>query len=234
MKIVVLGVLCVALAFEVPAGAADLRVPAVKAPPVDPIHNWTGFYAGGHFGYLWGRTRVEDDGVLTESGALTNGVIGGAVAGANLQTGPLVLGLEADLGWTNAHGNGAAVITTVTTTQAPNTYDFNWTSHFRGRAGYASGQWLLFVSGGLAIADFDFHEGAITTTRSVVAVAPGGKYTGWSIGGGLEYAFTQQIAGRLEYLFDDFGHKNYTGFDGGIYRVGLTGQTLRAVATWKF
>ena len=63
---------------------------------------------------------------------------------------------------------------------------------------------------------------------------PGGRYTGWSIGGGLEYAFTQRIAGRLEYLFDDFGHKNYTGFDGGIYRVGLTGQTLRVVATWKF
>jgi outer membrane immunogenic protein len=55
----------------------------VAAPP--PVYNWTGFYVGGHVGYLWGRTHVEEDGVVTEDGVPTNGVVGGALAGYNWQ-----------------------------------------------------------------------------------------------------------------------------------------------------
>lgn len=66
------------------ASAADMPVKAprpVAAPP--PVYNWTGFYVGGHVGYLWGRTHVEEDGVVTEDGVPTNGVVGGALAGYN-------------------------------------------------------------------------------------------------------------------------------------------------------
>src|SRR5882724_164852 len=120
------------------ATAADMPV---KAPAYRPVatsyaYDWSGFYLGGHVGYLWGKTRVEEDGVITEPGAKTNGVVGGVLAGVNWQTGPAVFGLEGDFGWTNAHGTGR--ITSITT-QAPNTYDLNWTSHVRGRAGYAFG-----------------------------------------------------------------------------------------------
>jgi outer membrane immunogenic protein len=96
--------------------------------------------------------------------------------------------------------------------------------------GYAADHWLFFIAGGLAIADFDFHEGAITTTIP----QRGGTYVGWSIGGGVEYAFTRNLVGRVEYLYDDFGHKNYIGADGDPYRVSLTGQTLRGALAWKF
>jgi outer membrane immunogenic protein len=118
------------------ASAADMPVKApmyTKAPIVAPQYDWSGLYVGGHIGYLWGRTRVEDDGVLTEPGAPTDGVIGGVLAGYNWQNGPLVLGLEDDFGWTHAHGVG------VTTTAGiiANTYDLNWTTHLRGRGGYA-------------------------------------------------------------------------------------------------
>jgi outer membrane immunogenic protein len=208
----------------------QVKAPVYKAPA--PAFSWTGFYIGGHAGYLWGRTRVEDDGVVTEPGAATDGFVGGILAGGNWQTGALVLGIEADAGWTQAHGVGVATVTVITT-QAPTTYDLNWTSHVRGRAGYAAGDWLFFVAGGFAVADLDFHEGAITTTI-VPVVSSGGKYTGWSFGGGVEHVFAPQFIGRLEYLYDDFGHKNYTAFDGGIYRVGFTGQTLRAAGIWKF
>ena len=64
------------------ASAADMPVKAprpVAAPP--PVYNWTGFYVGGHVGYLWGRTHVEEDGVVAEDGVPTNGVVGGALAG---------------------------------------------------------------------------------------------------------------------------------------------------------
>ena len=147
------------------SSAADMPVkaPIVKAPIAAPHYDWSGFYVGAHLGYLWGRTRVEDDGVVTEPGAPTDGVIGGALAGYNWQNGPFVFGLEGDFGWTHAHGTGEF---RSVTTQAPNTYDLNWTSHLRGRAGYAVDNWLIYVAGGLAVADLDFHEGAFTTTRS--------------------------------------------------------------------
>ena len=53
------------------ASAADMPVkaqPRVSAPP--PVYNWTGFYVGGHVGYLWGRTNVEEEGVVIEDGAV--------------------------------------------------------------------------------------------------------------------------------------------------------------------
>jgi outer membrane immunogenic protein len=217
------------------ASAADMPVKAprpVAAPP--PVYNWTGFYVGGHVGYLWGRTHVEEDGVVTEDGVPTNGVVGGALAGYNWQYNQFLFGLEGDFGWTNANGTGVAAPpppVTTTTTQAPNKYDFNWTSHVRGRFGYAADRWLFFVAGGLSIADFNFHEGAITTTTVTV---PGATYVGWSIGGGVEYAVTQNLLGRVEFLYDNFGHKNYVGSDGDPYRVSLTGSTVRGALAWKF
>ncbi len=225
-----------------PAMATDLARPlpvkaaprAVAAPPFD----WSGPYLGGHIGYLWGRTRVTDDGVLTEAGADTNGVIGGVLAGYNWQTGPLVFGLEGDFGWTHAQGTGSsppppppAPVTTTITTRAPNHYTVNWTSHVRGRVGYAFGNWLVFAAGGLALSDLDFQEGAVTTTT---VSSSGGRYYGWSAGGGVEWAVTHNLLARIEYAYDDFGHKDYTGVTGDTYRVSLTGQSLRFALSWRF
>lgn len=209
------------------ASAADMPVKAVPKVAKLP-YDWTGLYLGGHLGYLWGHTRVEEDGEVTEPNASTSGTIGGVLAGYNWQSGPVVFGLEGDIGWTNAHGTGSAQI--VVTPQAPNTYDVNWTGHIRGRAGYAFDNWLLFIAGGFAVADLDFHEGAIAITQTRV----GGKYYGWSIGGGAEVAITHNLVGRVEYLYDDYGHKDYTGVTGEPYRVSFRGQTVRGALAWKF
>ncbi|THD62074.1 MAG: porin family protein [Bradyrhizobium sp.] len=188
---------------------------------VDPAYDWSGFYIGGHVGYLWGKTRVVDDGVLTESGAPTDGVVGGVLAGYNWQKGLLVYGLEGDFGAADALGHGIATIAT------PNLYHLMWTSHVVGKLGYASGSWLFFVTGGLGVADLDFIEGT-TTSRML------GIYTGVSVGAGIEHAFSRNLIGRLQYIYDDFGSKNYTGLDGGIYHISLTTQTLRAALSWKW
>ncbi|MGB2586986.1 MAG: hypothetical protein WBC72_12765 [Pseudolabrys sp.] len=118
--------------------------------------------------------------------------------------------------------NGSPVI-------QPNTYDVNWTGHVRGRLGYAFNTWLLFVAGGFAFADFNFHEGGPVST-----IPTGARYHGWSIGGGVEVAILRNLIGRIEYLYDDFGSKDYIGVTGDPYRVHFTGQTLRGVLSWKF
>ena len=105
----------------------------------------------------------------------------------------------------------------------------NWTGHVRGRLGYAFNTWLLFVAGGFVVADFNFHEGEAVST-----IPSGGRYNGWSIGGGFEVAILRNLIGRIEYLYDDFGSKDYIGVTGDPYRVHFTGQTLRGLLAWKF
>ena len=113
----------------------------------------------------------------------------------------------------------------------PNLYDVNWTSHIGGRIGYSFDRLLLFGAGGLAIADINFTPGSAGTPAPP---APGGTYYGWSIGGGAEYAFTNNFIGRIEYRYDDFGNKSYLQPDGSVYNLSFTGQTVRGAAIWKF
>lgn len=230
-------VLAVGIMAVVEAGhAADMAAPMpVKAPiPAVVEYNWSGFYAGVHAGYVFGRSRVFDDGVLTESGAPTEGGVGGLLAGYNWQSGPLVLGLEGDFGWANAIGHGTAPPPPPPPPlpPGPNTYRLKWDSHLVGRLGYASGHWLFFAAGGLAVADFSFQEGVVPGAPPQPAIAA--TYAGYSVGAGVEYAFTQNLLGRLQYVYDNFGSKNFITPTGDTYRVDLSGQTVRAALAWKF
>jgi outer membrane immunogenic protein len=237
--------LFIAVALVAGAGAAsatDLPAPVYTKAPViaNPAYDWSGFYLGGHLGYIWGKSRVFDNGVLTESGAPTNGVVGGLLAGYNWQAGPLVLGVEGDFGWSDAQGHGSVAPPPPPppspppppAPRGPNTYDLRWDSHLVGRAGFASDRWLIFATGGVAIAGFSFEEGVVPPAPPANRISA--TYVGFSVGAGAEYALTQNLLGRLQYVYDDFGSKNYVALDGGTYRVRLSGQTLRGALSWKF
>jgi outer membrane immunogenic protein len=91
---------------------------------------------------------------------------------------------------------------------------------------------LIFATGGVAIAGFNFQEGAVPPDPPPNNISK--AFTGFSVGAGVEYALTQHLLGRLQYIYDDFGGKNYVALDGGTYRVNLTSQTLRGALSWKF
>jgi len=152
------------------AAAADLSVaPLYKAPPpqVAPIYNWTGFYIGANGGGAWGRSWWQSQSTAIN---LSGAQVGGT-AGYNLQFGNTVLGFEGDLDWSNLKGtSGAALCPGCSTSDS-------WLSTVRGRAGYAFGGVLPYVTGGLALGD-------------IRAAAPGfaGASTtnaGWTVGGGI-------------------------------------------------
>lgn len=222
------------------ASAADLAAPVYAKAPVmmSAAYDWSGFYVGGHVGAIWGRSRVFDNGVLTESGAATDGAAAGVLAGYNWQSGPLVLGIEGDVGWSNAQGHGSSPPPPppppppAPAPRGPNTYNLRWDSHFVGKAGFASDRWLVFATGGLAIAGFDFQEGVAPPAPPPNSI--NATYVGFSVGAGVEYALTRNLLGRLQYIYDDFGSKDYAALDGGTYRVRLTSQTLRGALSWKF
>src|ERR1700761_5552180 len=91
------------------ANAADMSVP-VKAPvaPAVQIYDWTGFYLGINGGYGWGSQ--DPLAVLTNrfdrsSFSMSGGLFGGT-AGAQIQKGHVVLGVEGDIDWANLSGSG--------------------------------------------------------------------------------------------------------------------------------
>lgn len=105
-----------ALVFAQSALAADLprAVPAKAPAMVVPTATWTGFHAGLNAGYGWGSEAIGisgDPSVLTV--AIPNGIvpasiadnpkgfIGGGQIGYNHQFGQWVLGVEADLQWSD-------------------------------------------------------------------------------------------------------------------------------------
>src|SRR5262245_52074314 len=86
------------LGFGAPAIAADLKLPA-KAPYMQPVFDWTGFYIGAHTGYSRGSSSAMlwDPAPTAVSGNF-GGVIAGVQGGYNwrLPSG-FLFGVEADL-----------------------------------------------------------------------------------------------------------------------------------------
>lgn len=205
------------------AFAADVPAPVYKAPPPVRAYDWSGPYIGGHLGYDWGRTRVLDNGVLTEAGAPTNGVLGGLLAGYRWQRGAFVFGLEADIGAANLHGTGLPPPAVL-----PNQYFVDWAGNLRGQFGFVIlPNTLFFAAGGLALAAFTFQDGA--TGNRFGTVLPG-----WTIGAGIDHAFTPNFIARIEYLYADYGNKTYEIAPGDFYNAAFKAQTLRGALIWKF
>ena len=168
--------------------------------------------------------RVLDNGVLTESSARTNGALGGVLAGYNWQSGLFVFGLEADIAAAAIRGSGIIAAPP----PPPNQYVVNSNGDIRARFGYIifPGS-LIFISGGVAFAGFEFQSGE--TGQNF-----GGVYTGGTVGGGIEQKFTQNLIGRIEYLYTDYGKKTYQIRPGDFYSAAFKTQTLRGALIWQF
>jgi outer membrane immunogenic protein len=215
----------IALGLSVPAMAADLEVsggPTYKATrPVMRVYDWSGFYIGGNVGGHWGADKIttvtDPGGGFGAAGAAAidavspvtlnpNGFIGGVQAGYNLEGSGGVWGIEVDANWLG--GSATRALTNIpainpldvmtNTTQA----SFLWTGRLRWGTTVLSDRALLFVTAGFAFAtlkttDTMGHFGnTIITSTSASTTEPG-----LAAGGGLEYAFTDNLTAKLEYLF---------------------------------
>ena len=190
----------------------------------DTPYNWRGFFVGVQAGDLWSQTKVTDTGTSTTTNEATNGWVGGIEYGYNFQNGEWVFGSESDFGLSGAHGIGAAV-------GSANQYDINWDSHSRVRVGFApnEGPLLLYVAGGLAIAHFTFTDGESSTQTSAT-------YFGGSAGVGVEYGFSPNLSGQLEFVYDDYAMGIGTGaIDTPDYVSHLqNASTIRAAINFHF
>jgi len=147
------------------ASAADLPVRTAPAPiPVVPIFTWTGFYVGVNAGVGW-NTNSDSNVFLPGVGFVSSGgddavFVGGGQIGYNYQVGSFVIGAEADIQWADVSSSSNIFF--------PFDDSGNdWFGTVRARAGVAVDRWLIYATGGLAYSD---------------------NTTGWTVGGGVEYA----------------------------------------------
>ena len=135
------------------AYAADLPLaPGYQAPivPPIPVYTWTGIYFGVNGGYGFGQQTPGSlfGGDFSAFNYNANGWLGGLTAGAQLQNGHTLLGLEADIDW--AHINGSSLGTVSFNGSPIGTATLSSTlssiSTARARVGYALDNWLLFVT----------------------------------------------------------------------------------------
>jgi outer membrane immunogenic protein len=105
---------------------------------------------------------------------------------------------------------------------------------FRGRAGFAVNQALFYVTGGGAVAEIGGSRTTVVNGPGIglpagtFVATNGGSSTrwGWTVGGGIEWAFNQNWSVAGEYRYTDFGNRGTT-FNipdglGGIFATGTS------------
>jgi outer membrane immunogenic protein len=208
--------------------AADLPARTAPVTPVyAPVFTWTGLYLGLNAGIGW----ADDTNVFVSDTILGNtslsvgtdaGFIGGAQIGYNFQTGAFVFGVEADIQYADLGGEA---------NWSGYRYRFNagndqYFGTVRARAGYAVDRMLIYVTGGLAYGGMSSNWWGGDNSA-----------TGWTIGGGVEYAFTNNWTAKIEGLYIDLDQGSHTeivnyvggsavvssgsGQGGGVVRVGV-------------
>jgi outer membrane immunogenic protein len=217
------------------ATAADM---AVKARPVaiSPIMSWTGFYAGinGGGAFMDDPSMSYVDGAINAitpinvTGSSNTSGVAGFHLGYNYQAmNNWVLGIEGDWDWTNLKSSAAPGIVCSNlfgmrgqcggvsnlTDNAFLQTEVNWLASVRGRLGYASNQWLLYGTGGVAFADVGY-TGNLNCTGVPGTLCPGGAQrmrssasdtrVGFVVGAGAEYKLAQNWTVGAEYLFYRF------------------------------
>jgi len=204
------------------------------------VHNWSGFYLGGNVGVIWSDTSADPGsfttagldflgrqavGQLPSFNVGNTGFIGGGQIGHNWQFAPNGLaGIEADLDYTglnktdtrvfaatNFIGDGPIDANTEAAAQK-----LTWLGTVRARLGITvlNNTLLAFATGGLAYGRVVDSVQTIGVPNGAAGILVGASSdtarTGWTVGGGLEYAFLNDWSAKIEYLYYDLGSHTLT------------------------
>ena len=236
-------------ALSAPAMAADLATKyPVKAVAVVPVFSWTGFYIGANVGYggdkftfdevesYYGYPYYANSTSLNSSGFFAGGQIGYNYQFAN----NVVLGVETDLQWSGIEGKEDYSSVYVYggypyTSSYGASVDYFGT--IRARIGYAFDRFLPYITGGAA-----YGKTKISSSYAgdgFGSLSASATNWGWTVGGGVEYAITNNWTFKTEYLYVDLGSTDYTygSYDGFYTYAGTVDtkfHTLKAGVNYKF
>ena len=187
------------------------------------------------------------------------GFIGGGQAGYNWQTGAFVLGVETDFDGTSLSRSRSVIgptfidpifgLNDFLTKSA--TIRLDWLGSTRARVGFVAtpdNRLMFYGTGGFAyggasanLSVFDHVDGFFWNSASRSTTR-----TGWTLGGGVEYAWTNNWTFGAEYLYYNLGSRHLTTvpnlaasnfFGAAIFsdtKVNFDGSVIRARVNYKF
>jgi outer membrane immunogenic protein len=201
--------------------AADLPM---KAPPASsPLFSWTGCYIGANIGGV-----VSEDRTISQQGNTINfssaGFVGGGQIGCDYQFAPgWVVGAEGRAVGSSLRNSHQATVTnlvTLVTLPSQFTLSNDFLASATARLGYSfADRWLLFARGGAAWTRERADDAFTLVSGRFVDPQASLTRTGWTVGGGVEWAFAPHWSATLEYNFYDFGA-------GGATLLDSTGTTV--------
>ncbi|MBA3446904.1 MAG: porin family protein [Pseudaminobacter sp.] len=171
------------------ANAADVVMeepPAPLAIEELPVASWAGPYAGVSLGYGFAGDSETDGNEID-----TDGIVGGAFAGYNWETGGIVAGVEADIGYSGVEGSNAGV-----------DIESGVEGSLRARLGYVvTPDVLLYTTAGAAAKQIEYSDALGSDDSTAV---------GWTAGVGTDVKITEQVFGRVEYRYTDYGSDSFS------------------------
>lgn len=208
--------------------AANL-LPALAYGDTLPARDWSGAYLGASLGAAEGKgemsTRASVGGpndyfTTTDPQQLRDagdGSVsqwnpsGGLFGGYGVQQGNLYWGVEASinsLSFDEARSESAVYLSVPTDSfTLRQSVEADWQGTLRGRLGLAQEQWLAYLTAGIAVTrlklDSRYSDTFLDDGRGQGSSEE--TKTGWVVGAGGEYALSERLSLRGEYLYADYG-----------------------------
>lgn len=135
----------------------------------------------------------------------------GLQAGYNWQVGNLVAGIETDIQTLapGKHRVGPATLPDGTIVNGRSSGQ--WYGTLRPRVGYAFDRTLVYVTGGLAYGGGRNSLSTIDGVGNTALLRSDKTRIGWTLGSGVEYAFSRNWSAKLEYQYVNLGPEKLAG-----------------------
>jgi outer membrane immunogenic protein len=207
------------------AFAADLVIEEPAAIYSPAAYDWTGFYVGINGGYGGGTFEhpfaltADDGGDLIDlaTGSIdvtAGGFLYGVQAGYNVQMDNILFGIEGDIQGSTIDGRVSLSITDEQGIFLPDPGDtidadagtsLDWLATIRPRIGFVQDRFVVYATGGLAWGQTTSSINLSVDGTPLFDTSITNDRFGWTIGAGIEYALTDNITFKTEYLYTDLG-----------------------------
>jgi outer membrane immunogenic protein len=209
-KLCVTGLMLAALTGA--AWSADLPMRPYYKAPVAPVSNWTGCYIGGNAGYGWQTNTPTDPSFGSDLGhASSGGFMGGGQIGCDYQfSGNWVIGVQGMFDGSSVNSSYAVPSAYAGDPFETMSFKTDWVGTLTGRIGYViTPQTLLYFKGGGAWSRTSFSDADPSGLSYSPFLGQGNALlSGWTIGGGAEYAIDPHLTAFFEYDYIDVRNNN--------------------------
>ena len=185
-------------AFTIPPPPSSIDVPAANGSVGSAKGNDTRLIGGTQFGYDW----------RTSGGVVFGGEADFDGTGLGMHT---VATATASGGANNVHNLAQQV-------HADYFARLKWTSSIRGRIGFVQDRLMIYGTGGVVFGHVNLETTFLERNSPLVVPAnatssltakDSGTHTGWTLGAGMEWAFTPAWSAGVEYRYNDLGSRDY-------------------------